>query len=732
MLGSARFFRISAGTLTAVGLVMAFAVAPVSLAYAADASGAPAGVTAAATRATLGEALKQLAPKGARFSYDADVDAAALVEVPVAAKDNSSLERQFISFLEANGLTAQVKGGEFRIKRDGLAPLLEVPEPDAASTGGMALGSSVIMGMPVVAPGEKRTLSSSATTLLAPVPPVPEVPQASAQTAELSPLTVVDEPAAPADLATASHSVARILVAQADTPSEPSPGKPGVSAPVLPTPVATVPTPEVARSAAAQVVPSVQASSSDEEVVLASSSQPKSPSRVASPVAVDAAKGAVQAAPSSDVAQAQPVMPTADRYMSRLSTGTLSPAEPAAATRAASPELEAMVSRETAKPVEAASATPDKPAIASEPTHILVPPTLAPAQQENVEAPAIAQVAGDDAPKAVLMPPGSAPVMSAPVVTASEARRAASAKAQAERQAAVKAEAERQAAVRAEAERQAAVKAEAERQAAVKAEAERQAAVKAEAERQAAVRAEAERQAAVKAEAERQAAVKAEAERQAAVKAEAERQAAVKAEAERQAAVKAEAERQAAIAALTPTKPPVDIPAVSAPVEAVAVPAQAVTPSAAPVETVVAQASQADAKASESPAPEAVPATAEQSAAQANDKAEMAGLTGVASEPVAPTPSGSSAWVAERGQTLKAVLDSWCAKANVQLVWSTDYDYPLAASISLNENFEVAVRTLLTGFSGVSPQPVGRLHRQGNAGQRVLLIETRGNLYQEQ
>lgn len=117
----------------------------------------------------------------------------------------------------------------------------------------------------------------------------------------------------------------------------------------------------------------------------------------------------------------------------------------------------------------------------------------------------------------------------------------------------------------------------------------------------------------------------------------------------------------------------------------------------------------------------------------ANASADLGALSGVASPaPSQPEAVAGASWHAERGQTLREVLQNWCQEADVQLVWSTDFDFPLSASITLDDGFENAVRTLLVGFSSVSPQPVGRLHRQGNAGQRVLIVETRGNIYEEQ
>jgi hypothetical protein len=86
-------------------------------------------------------------------------------------------------------------------------------------------------------------------------------------------------------------------------------------------------------------------------------------------------------------------------------------------------------------------------------------------------------------------------------------------------------------------------------------------------------------------------------------------------------------------------------------------------------------------------------------------------------------------WSAKRGQTLRATLSDWCDRQGVQLIWRTEYDYPLAADIALEGNFETAVRNILLGFAAAAPQPVGRLHRQGTAGSAVLIISSRGNDY---
>jgi hypothetical protein len=82
-------------------------------------------------------------------------------------------------------------------------------------------------------------------------------------------------------------------------------------------------------------------------------------------------------------------------------------------------------------------------------------------------------------------------------------------------------------------------------------------------------------------------------------------------------------------------------------------------------------------------------------------------------------------WHAERGQTLKAVLEDWSTAAHVRLYWSTDYDYKLNTDIAYGGNFEEAVSRLLDQFSAVKPQPYGELHNNPETGG-VLVVNTYG------
>lgn len=98
---------------------------------------------------------------------------------------------------------------------------------------------------------------------------------------------------------------------------------------------------------------------------------------------------------------------------------------------------------------------------------------------------------------------------------------------------------------------------------------------------------------------------------------------------------------------------------------------------------------------------------------------------------MSPAATMPSAWEAKAGQTLHEVLSDWAQRAGIELNWLSEYDYPIQASMTINGNFETAVRTLLTGFANASPQPVGRLHHNEQLGQLSLVIEMRGNLYND-
>jgi len=99
----------------------------------------------------------------------------------------------------------------------------------------------------------------------------------------------------------------------------------------------------------------------------------------------------------------------------------------------------------------------------------------------------------------------------------------------------------------------------------------------------------------------------------------------------------------------------------------------------------------------------------------------------------APSPqiAAVDSWSANRGDTLRKVLESWSRKAGVDLSWQAEYDYPVHASITLTGTFEEAVRGLLMGFQEAQPQPVASLYNNPAAGQAVLVVKVRGNNYND-
>jgi len=96
--------------------------------------------------------------------------------------------------------------------------------------------------------------------------------------------------------------------------------------------------------------------------------------------------------------------------------------------------------------------------------------------------------------------------------------------------------------------------------------------------------------------------------------------------------------------------------------------------------------------------------------------------------------SGSSlvdSWSANRGDSLHKILEDWAHRANVELSWLAEYDYPLQASVSFNGTFQEAVRGILSGLQDAKPQPIGTLHASQTTGQDILVIQARGNNYND-
>lgn len=80
-------------------------------------------------------------------------------------------------------------------------------------------------------------------------------------------------------------------------------------------------------------------------------------------------------------------------------------------------------------------------------------------------------------------------------------------------------------------------------------------------------------------------------------------------------------------------------------------------------------------------------------------------------------------WHAERGDSLKNVLQGWSEDAGVVLHWVAVSDYPLPAAIRVEGNFTDAVTKALSSYDEKGSRPVGRLHPNLPHGPAALVIE---------
>jgi len=77
-------------------------------------------------------------------------------------------------------------------------------------------------------------------------------------------------------------------------------------------------------------------------------------------------------------------------------------------------------------------------------------------------------------------------------------------------------------------------------------------------------------------------------------------------------------------------------------------------------------------------------------------------------------------WVVASGQTLRAVLESWCNKEGWDLVWNTAREYPIEASAVFKGRFVDVASALVRNFERAAPAPYAKFYK----GNRVLVIST--------
>ena len=79
-------------------------------------------------------------------------------------------------------------------------------------------------------------------------------------------------------------------------------------------------------------------------------------------------------------------------------------------------------------------------------------------------------------------------------------------------------------------------------------------------------------------------------------------------------------------------------------------------------------------------------------------------------------------WEAKPGVTLRDALGQWSRDANVELNWSTAYDYPINNAFYFEGNYGEAVDSLLSSYGGENPAPKGRLYPNLPDGPSVLMV----------
>jgi hypothetical protein len=79
-------------------------------------------------------------------------------------------------------------------------------------------------------------------------------------------------------------------------------------------------------------------------------------------------------------------------------------------------------------------------------------------------------------------------------------------------------------------------------------------------------------------------------------------------------------------------------------------------------------------------------------------------------------------WQARPGTTLRQTLEAWTKESNVELNWSTPYDYPINNAFYFDGQFTQAVDSLLSSYGGENPSPKGRLYPNLPEGPSVLMV----------
>jgi Toxin co-regulated pilus biosynthesis protein Q len=79
-------------------------------------------------------------------------------------------------------------------------------------------------------------------------------------------------------------------------------------------------------------------------------------------------------------------------------------------------------------------------------------------------------------------------------------------------------------------------------------------------------------------------------------------------------------------------------------------------------------------------------------------------------------------WEARLGTTLRQTIESWSKTAQVELNWSTPYDYPINSAFYFDGSFAEAVNSILSSYGKENTPPKARLYPNLPEGPSVLMV----------
>lgn len=131
------------------------------------------------------------------------------------------------------------------------------------------------------------------------------------------------------------------------------------------------------------------------------------------------------------------------------------------------------------------------------------------------------------------------------------------------------------------------------------------------------------------------------------------------------------------------------------------------------------------------PAPQtAAPISARPEAAPVRDAASVKAPQKISS--AAPqslgmeNPFTNTYWQAQKGDSLKTVLQNWSKDAGVKLYWVAPQDFTIPAGVRIDGDFQKAVGQVLGSYSKTGTRPVGKMHPNMPDGSSVLIIDAAG------